>query len=271
MDGRTRSIIQRGELCCHCLLLETQQGLVLVDTGFGLGDVRHPHGRLSSFFLTLLSPKFLESMTAVRQVERLGYRASDVRHIILTHLDFDHAGGLDDFPMAKVHLLRDERDHAFKQETWLDRQRFRPQQWAGSRHRWQVHTANRGEAWHGFECVKDIDGLPPDVLMVPLPGHTHGHAGVAVDAGGHWLLLAGDAYFYHREMDLDSPWCTPGLRLYQTMMEKDRQARLANQERLRQLKRSHADDVTIFSAHDTLEFERLSGRPVTVPMMRSVA
>jgi glyoxylase-like metal-dependent hydrolase (beta-lactamase superfamily II) len=59
----------------------------------------------------------------------LGFSPRDVRHIVLTHLDFDHAGGLDDFPWAMVHLLRRERDHALKQRTWLDRQRFRPQQW----------------------------------------------------------------------------------------------------------------------------------------------
>jgi glyoxylase-like metal-dependent hydrolase (beta-lactamase superfamily II) len=266
MDGRTRSVIRRGELCCHCLLLESAHGLVLVDTGFGLGDVRRPSQRLSRFFLTLLSPAFIESMTAVRQIERLGFRATDVRHIVLTHLDFDHAGGLDDFPHAKVHMMRDECDHALMRKTWLDRQRFRPQQWAATRRHWQVYGASAGESWYGFDCVRDLSGLPPDVLMVPLPGHTFGHAGVAVRSNGRWLLLAGDAYFHHREMDPVSPWCTPGLRLYQTMMEKDRSARLGNQERLRHLRRAHAVEVDVFSAHDTLEFERLSGRPVARPV-----
>lgn len=89
MDGRSPSAMQRGELCCHCLLLETSQGLVLVDTGFGLNDVRNPRGRLSGFFLSLLSPAFREEMTAIRQVQRLGYQASDVRHIVLTRLAGD--------------------------------------------------------------------------------------------------------------------------------------------------------------------------------------
>jgi hypothetical protein len=42
MDGRTPGVLTRGQLACHCLLLETDQGLVLVDTGLGLGDVAHP-------------------------------------------------------------------------------------------------------------------------------------------------------------------------------------------------------------------------------------
>ena len=260
MDGRSGSALQRGRLCCHCLLVETNDGLVLVDTGFGVQDVRQPRRRLSSFFLALLSPDFREEMTAVRQIERLGHRAEDVRHIVLTHLDFDHAGGLDDFPHATVHLLQQERDDALAQRSWLDRQRFRPQQWS-SRPRWQVHggDAAGGDRWFGFEHVRGGHGLPPDVLLVPLPGHTLGHAGVAVRDRGRWLLLAGDAYFHHAEMQSDRPWCTPGLRLYQTMMEKDRRARFLNRQKLRELRRTQAE-VELFCAHDPAAFERLTGR-----------
>src|SRR5690606_27719860 len=105
MEGRTRSLLQRGELACHCLLLETGQGLVLVDTGLGLRDVADPRARLSTFFLALVSPDFRAEMTAARQIEAMGFSTNDVRHIVLTHLDFDHAGGLDDFPNATVHLM----------------------------------------------------------------------------------------------------------------------------------------------------------------------
>ncbi|MDB5885822.1 MAG: beta-lactamase [Polaromonas sp.] len=264
MDGKTHSILRRGHLCCHCLLLESDDGLVLVDTGLGLRDVRNPQARLSGFFLALLSPDFREDMTAVRQVERLGFAARDVRHIVLTHLDFDHAGGLDDFPDAQVHLMQAEQAYAMQQKTWLDRQRFRPQQWS-SQVRWKLYSADLAGAWFGFESVRRLHGLTSDILMVPLPGHTFGHAGVAVRDGTKWLLQAGDAYFYHQEMDFLQPRCTPGLRFYQTMMEKDRRARLANQQRLRQLRRDHASQVEVFCSHDTQEFERLSRHAATRP------
>lgn len=250
------------------MLVETDaDGLVLVDTGFGLRDVAEPRSRLSGFFLALMSPEFREEMTAVRQIERLGFDPRDVRHIVLTHLDFDHAGGLDDFPWAAVHMMQRERDYALEQKTWMDRQRFRPQQW-GTRANWQVHQPSGGERWFGFECVRQMKGLPPELLMVPLPGHTHGHAGVALQGSdGHWLLQAGDAYFYHREMDPVQPWCTPGLRMYQTMLEKDRKARLLNQLRLRDLRRMQGGQVTVVCAHDPLEFEQLTGRSLDQPVM----
>jgi glyoxylase-like metal-dependent hydrolase (beta-lactamase superfamily II) len=258
VDHRTQGVLSRAHLACHCVLLELGSELVLLDTGLGLRDVADPHDRLSEFFLALVKPELREELTAVRQIERLGHSARDVRHIVLTHLDFDHAGGLDDFPEAQVHLLEPERRHAVAQGTWLDRQRFRPQQWS-SRGRWRVYPTERGESWFHFDGVQHLDGLPPELLMVPLIGHTLGHAGIAVQGQEGWLLHAGDAYFWHGELDLERPWCTPGLSLYQTMMEKDRRARLGNQARLRQLRREHGADVTIFSSHDPIEFERLSG------------
>ena len=263
MDGQSRSL--RGRLACHCMLIETPTTLVLVDTGFGLRDVDDPRSRLSKFFLALLSPEFRHQMTAIRQIERLGYEARDVRHIVLTHLDFDHAGGLDDFPEAAVHMLEDERASATAQRSLLDRMRYRPQQWS-TRANWRTYRPGVGEKWFGFECVRELSGVPPEILLVPLIGHTLGHAGVAVDRGfNEWLLQAGDAYFYHAEMDLERPYCTPGLRLYQWLMEKDRRARLRNQARLRALKREEGKLVQITSSHDLHEFEQLAHRPAYQP------
>jgi len=270
LDARTPTVWQRGELTCHCVLVEADSELILIDTGFGLRDVADPQSRLSSFFLRMVKPDFREQMTAIRQIQRLGFNPKDVRHIVLTHLDFDHAGGLDDFPGAKVHLLEREREHAVARKSWLDRQRFRPQQWSTQEH-WKTYTAADGSDWFGFEHVKPLAGTPSEILLVPLIGHTHGHAGVAVRSSQGWKLLAGDAYFFHAEMDLEHPWCTVGLRLYQTLLEKDRKARLQNQARLRELKRRHGREVEIFCSHDVAEFERCAARAAGIPAEALVA
>jgi glyoxylase-like metal-dependent hydrolase (beta-lactamase superfamily II) len=266
MDARTPSLVRRGHLVSHCLLVETDEGLVLLDTGFGLRDVHAPRTRLSWFFLTLVDPDFREDLTAIRQIARLGFNPRDVRHIVMTHLDFDHAGGLDDFPNATVHMLANERDYALQQKTWLDRQRFRPQQWSTAAN-WKTYSPGGGDRWFGFEKVRALDGVSSEIALIPLAGHTFGHAGIAVRRDDNrWLLLAGDAYFFHREMDVRNPVCTPGLAFYQVMLEKDRRSRLANQQRLRELKRDHAAEVEIFCSHDLLEFERLSGRSAELPI-----
>jgi glyoxylase-like metal-dependent hydrolase (beta-lactamase superfamily II) len=263
MDGRSHGL--RGKLACHCLLVEIGDQLILIDTGYGLLDVAHPAQRLSRFFLRLLDPEFREDLTAVRQIERLGFAATDVRDIVLTHLDFDHAGGLDDFPAARIHLMRREVEDAVQQRSWLDRQRYRPQQWSSAA-RWSYADPGAGDRWFGFDCVRDLPGVPPEILLVPLRGHTLGHAGVAVREPDGWLLLAGDAYFDHDELDPVHPRCTPGLRMYQWMMEKDRAQRLANQRRLRELARDHRAEVHVICSHDPGELERDAGHHLDAPI-----
>lgn len=270
VDGSNASLFQRARLASHCLLVETDRGLVLVDTGLGLRDVHAARDRLGALYRHLLAPELREEMTAIRQIERMGFDPADVRHIVLTQLDCDHAGGLDDFPQARVHLMTRERQHAERQCSWLDRQRYRPQQWS-ARGCWHTYEGASGERWLGFDCVRALEGLPPDILLVPLPGPSAGHAGVAVRDGGRWQLHAGDAYLHHAEMDPLRPHSTPGLRLLQLMLQRDRAARRASQQRLQTLRHEHAGDVDIFCSHDVQEFERLSGRSSRVPADRLAA
>ena len=254
-DGASRGLTAR--LVCHCLLVETDRGLILVDTGFGSRDVERPYERVSPLFIHANRIRFDRRHTALEQVKRRGFSSRDVRHIILTHLDFDHAGGLEDFPNARVHVMDIERKAAEEMRRgFIAKRRYRPDQWNGIRD-WRTYDAPRGEKWLGFDAVRSLDGLPPEILMVPLPGHTLGHAGIAVDTGSGWVLNAGDAYFYRRELDSDRRRCTPGLRFYQRLMDTNRELRFANQERLRELKRDHGKNVTIFCSHDEKELEAL--------------
>lgn len=100
-------------LVSHCLLIETPSSLVLVDTGFGLDCVRAPD-EILGVGGRILRPVLDENETALRQVEGLGFDATDVRHIVLTHMDLDHAGGLADFPWATVHVHGPEFRAAMK-------------------------------------------------------------------------------------------------------------------------------------------------------------
>lgn len=257
-DGCSSGLL--GQIVCHCLLIETDaHGLVLVDTGYGLKDVDHPHRadpRIPRPWRAMLNIRLREEETAVRQVEALGFRASDVRHIVATHLDFDHAGGLEDFPNATVHVMAREYDDATSPHTgFVSRNRWRMPQ-LNQVTDWRRYGA-RGEEWFGFAAVRDLDGLPPEILMVPLPGHTWGHAGVAVrQDGGRWLLHAGDAYFYRGEMREAERRCTPGLRAYQRLMEADARSRIDNQARLRRLSIEQRGHVTVTCTHDPVELAR---------------
>jgi len=239
-------------MVAHCLLVERPDGLLLVDTGFGSGDVADPK-RLGQPFRAIVRPQLLAQETAVAQVRALGYEPTDVTDIALTHLDLDHVGGLGDFPQARVHVFGDELD-AGLDPTLRERGRYLPAQRSHGPD-WVRHEVP-GDAWFGFDSVT---ALGDDVLLIPLQGHTRGHCGVAVRRPeGGWLLHVGDSYF-HASEKLASPAPPIGLRIFQTLMGIDNKRRLANQERLRELQRSHSDQITIFCAHDPDEFAALAG------------
>jgi glyoxylase-like metal-dependent hydrolase (beta-lactamase superfamily II) len=238
-------------LVAHCLLIETDAGLVLVDTGLGLEDVGAPKS-LPAVFRAATRPAFERAETAASQVEALGFARSDVQHIIVTHLDVDHAGGLRDFPDATVHVSAAELEAARNPRTRVERDRYVQHQWAHDP-KWAEHMAI-GASWHGFDAVRDLPGLPPEILIVPLAGHTRGHSGVAIDTGNGWLLHAGDAYFFHGQMR-QPPTCPPGLSVFQVIVQTERDKRLANLGRLNELATDPA--VSVFSAHDRHEYEQL--------------
>jgi glyoxylase-like metal-dependent hydrolase (beta-lactamase superfamily II) len=249
-EGR---LFGRARMVCHCLLIETNKGIVLVDTGLGTRDVEDS-SRLGRRFVSRNSPRLDPSETAVARVEQLGFRREDVRHIVPTHLDVDHVGGLADFPAAEVHVFRDEHDAAMAPTGRSKKYGYRPVQWAHGP-RWARYEVE-GERWFGFNAVRVIPGLATEVLLVPLVGHSEGHCGVAVKSDGGWLLHAGDAYFSHREIDPVAPKSPLGVALFQRLRAADNAERLANQARLRSLVLEHGDDVSVFCAHSPVEFDR---------------
>lgn len=256
-DGASRGPF--ASICTHVLLIETDQELVLVDTGYGLHDVHAAPRRLAYTWPLVLNPRLRETDTAVRQVEALGFSARDVRHIVLTHLDFDHAGGLADFPEARVHLLAGELDAARRgRRSFVDRQRYRPLMWQGAVD-WRPYRP-QGEQWNGFNAVRALDGLPPEILLIPLRGHTIGHAGVAVQVEDGWLLHAGDAYMHHGQLR-DQAAMPPGLAIYERIMMSDPPAGQHNLRRLRDLHRA-SSDVTIFCSHDSHDLASLRAASV---------
>ncbi|WP_232661487.1 MBL fold metallo-hydrolase [Pseudonocardia sp. TRM90224] len=254
-DGQP-GIMRRATMVCHCLLLETEAGLVLVETGVGAQATTRPEW-LGERFRRYVKPVMAPDETALHHVERLGFAAADVRHILVTHLDLDHAGGLADFPHATVHVAATELDALRSPRDKQERRRYRDVQFAHGP-RWAPHDAD-GEPWFGFTAARQLDGLPPEILMIPLAGHTRGHSGVAVDTGNGWLLNAGDGYF-HPGILTSTPHQPAGSALFESIMQAERQARLDNQARLRALVAEHGSEVTIFSAHNAAEFEQLATR-----------
>lgn len=232
---------------CHCLLLETDAGLALVDTGIGLHDVRDPEQRLGAALIAAAGFQFNEQDTALRQLEARGLAAGDIEHVLLTHADPDHIGGLADFAASTVHLSTEEYAAAVQGDPRPRIPRYLPGQWE---HEvvWRTH-APTGERWFGLDARRVETSLweSGDVLLVHLPGHTRGHCGIAVRRGpDRWLLHAGDAIYLHAEFEAPDH---PVHALAAANAEDDHQRR-QSVEHLRRLRSEHGHRVRIICTHD---------------------
>ncbi len=250
-------MLEKAEICCHCLLLETEQGLILVDTGLGTRDLDKHNSRVPWLSRMLMGVQMDLGHSALHQVRNLGFNETDVTHILLTHLDYDHAGGISDFPNATVHVLHDEHERALNPHSFNEKQRYIKSQWA-HKPNWQLHQL-QGDRWQGFEGVRTISAKETNILLVPTIGHTSGHCAVAVQQGEQWLLHCGDAYFHHGEMQAD-PYCPPGLSLLQNGLAYSRKLMEHNKEKLRQLKGQCSDRIQLFSAHDVVELKTMQAK-----------
>ncbi|HJT91879.1 MAG TPA: MBL fold metallo-hydrolase [Mycobacterium sp.] len=243
---------------CHVLLVETDNGLVLVDTGFGSHDCADPVNRAGPV-RHIIRPVFDHDETAVRQVERLGFRRDDVRHIVVTHFDSDHIGGIADFPDAQVHVTATEALSAMKPQSRNERMRYRPAQWS---HNPKIVQHNPdGERWRGFAAAKELTEISEGIVLISLPGHTRGHACIAVDAGHRWVLHGGDAFFHHSKLDGESRMPAV-LAAWEAVVALDRKRVRDNHARLAELYRRKEADLFIVCAHDETLYERAKATSV---------
>ena len=244
----------RGHMIAHVLLVETERdGRVLVDTGFGTRDIEGKTG-LSRSFRTMVGPTLDPKETAIEQLRARGFDPRDVRHIVVTHLDLDHAGGLVDFPEAKVHLHAREHAAAMARSHYKERERYLKAQWAHNPH-WEVYTED-GDTWRGLPAIARLRGLDADIGLLPKHGHTRGHSAIIVKSGERWLVHAGDAYFHRSSVD-GSRSLPLGIAAFERATQMDPAARRASVAALRQLRTSYTD-LDLFCAHDPREYAALA-------------
>jgi glyoxylase-like metal-dependent hydrolase (beta-lactamase superfamily II) len=230
---------------CHCLLLEDNGELALIDTGIGLLDVRNPVERLGQQLIDMAGFQFHEADTAVRRIENLGFSPSQLRHIVLTHCDPDHAGGLADFPDAHVYVAQEELNHVSSGHwRYVTRQFEHDPRWQG--------LGSSTQTWFGLEARSVALGFSSEVLLIPLFGHTLGHCGVAVQQGDRWLLHVGDAYYLRAELTEDDH----PVSAMAAQRADDDPLRKASLAELRRLFHEHGDQIEMFGYHDIGELRQ---------------
>ena len=241
-----------GRLVCRVLLLEVGARLVLVDAGFGQADVTDPR-RLGPM-RWLLGAALDPAETAHAQITERGLDPSAVSDVVLTHGDLDHAGGIPDLAHARIHLLAAEADAIEQRRGLRAHQRYRPAHWG---HDPRVIAHPPGPlTWKGVPGTVPLDDVAPGLLMVPLPGHTQGHAGIAVPQEQGWLLHIGDAALDART--LRTGRVRLDVQLRQVLIAQHPRAMRRTQRLLTALVRD--PELQIVNSHDLALFQEAVAR-----------
>jgi glyoxylase-like metal-dependent hydrolase (beta-lactamase superfamily II) len=182
--GRTRlSLVtapfRRGwfEYPINAYVIEHGDGHIVVDTGAG-----HQMPSAPGFFRSTIEP----DDEIGPQMRKIGLRVEDVRLVIPTHLDVDHAGGVGHFPNADIVVHRPEYEYA---STLRGRMRYQPRVWPD----WFDPSPYdlEPEAFGPFPSSRAVTDRR-DVKLVPIPGHSVAQVAVVVKTDGPFVFFAGD-------------------------------------------------------------------------------
>jgi glyoxylase-like metal-dependent hydrolase (beta-lactamase superfamily II) len=131
----------------------------------------------------------------------LGIDAASVRDVVVSHLHYDHAGTLDDFPAARFHV--NDLELAFATGRNMGHAAFR-RSFAVDHVCTLVRRVFEGRvAFHNGE-----ESLAPGVSLHHIGGHTPGMTSVRVKTRRGWVVLASDACHYYEELERGLPFVT---------------------------------------------------------------
>lgn len=186
-------------------LIDCPQGRVLFDCGWhrdmspqGVLDRRAQLRSLGSLPLSLTNQGILPPGQAVEeQLAALGLRPRDLDRVLLSHLDCDHANGLRSVAEAKALLVSPEELRFAENGSWMNRIRYAPQWWRGTKLRPFVWNGTEGLAGRSYDVFGD-----GSLVLVNIPGHSPGLCALRVTGtDGRFVLLAADGGYARRSWE----------------------------------------------------------------------
>jgi N-acyl homoserine lactone hydrolase len=163
-------------------LIQTDDGKnVLVDTGLSPDHIDDPECRIPK-------PDVVVEMTPEddirHQLGLIGVRPEDIDIVVMTHFDFDHAGGNRFFPRAQFVVQREQYEYA----------KATPQRCFAVD--WDLPGLK-------YRLIDGDQELLPGIELVTTPGHAPGHQSVIVRGlpNTGTVILSSDAAHSHVEFE----------------------------------------------------------------------
>jgi glyoxylase-like metal-dependent hydrolase (beta-lactamase superfamily II) len=174
------------------MVIQHPEGTFVIDTG-ERAEASHPAwfktaGHLPGWFV---GSQFKFSITRDQEIDRqlaaLHIPIHRITAIVLTHLHFDHTGGLYHFPNTPALLHRVEWQHPFGALPKLYPPGFQPT------------LLDLDESYGPFKKVHYLT-KSRDLALVHTPGHTYGHCSILVKTDTHHLLFAADICYNQQQL-----------------------------------------------------------------------
>jgi len=192
-----------------CAIIERDDGLVLFDTGIGTRIAEDfkplPHRGNWFFSKAVMRTEFEPSRDAlVNQLPALGIDPTDVKHAVLSHLHWDHAGGMRDLPHTRFIINHREWDEAVSRKG-IDAGAYIKGQFEGAGLDLQLISTDPDRPHLSFPASYDVfdDGT---LVLVDVPGHAPGQLGMVVHLpSGRRFFLTGDSFYFPDSLERKAP------------------------------------------------------------------
>jgi glyoxylase-like metal-dependent hydrolase (beta-lactamase superfamily II) len=218
--GGSRKASIKGAM--HPVLVEAGDELALIDAGFGPELPETLVGRY----------ELRREENLLDHLDRAGYAAEDVTHVILSHLDADHVGWAlepPSFPNATVYV----------QEDALEEAREMPE---GDGRREAIPGVERGieEGW--CELLNGNGEIVPGIRVEVRAGHSAGHQ-------ISWIGSGDDAALYTADLAPAKIWLNPNL-----ISSADTDPEAARRNRIEVLTEAESKKAPVILYHEPGDF-----------------
>lgn len=171
-------------------LIEHPKGLVLFDTGWSKSVRNVTNQNKNRLFGEISEAGLPEGKAVDEQLLSLGYTSKDLDYIILSHLDGDHAGGLQLVKDAQNILVSREELEANK--GWSKAIRYNSKLWEGTTLKtFDFDNSGIGPMGRSFDLFND-----GSLILIWTPGHSKGLVSLMIknDSEDYVLLVADTGY-----------------------------------------------------------------------------
>lgn len=233
----------------HAFVIEHEQGLVLFDTGMDRRVITDPDyfpDKVTAFFMDHIFDFHQgPEETLGHQLAKAGYGAQDVVKAVMSHLHFDHVGGIRDIPQADLFVSQAEWEHMLEKSAEHEGILRRDIDIPGAKWNTVVFQPTQDPLLAPFTECFDLMG-DGSLILLPTPGHTPGSLSMLVHrADSAPLLLVGDLAYAAGALERDQ---MPGTG--------DKKTLSVSYQKVRALKDRHPD-LLIVPSHDWKAAEEL--------------